>query len=118
VRDVPSFSYYLNATTMKNNLTKYAQMIQARLPDAQIFIHDVTGKENHFKAIVVSSEFVGKNLVEQHRIVNDSLQEHLLSKVLHSLALNTYTPEGWIKDPLSKAITKSSIYTLYSQSNE
>ena len=76
MRDVPSFSYYLNATTMKNNLTKYAQMIQARLPDAQIFIHDVTGKENHFKAIVVSSEFVGKNLVEQHRIVNDSLQEH------------------------------------------
>ncbi|MFK8185021.1 MAG: BolA family protein [Phormidesmis sp.] len=103
---------------MKNNLTKYAQMIQDHLPDAQIFIHDVTGKENHFKAIVVSSEFVGKNLVGQHQIVNESLKEHLLSKVLHSLALNTYTPEGWKKDPLSKAINESSIYTRYSQSDE
>lgn len=93
-------------------------MIQSHLPDAQIFIHDVTGKENHFKAIVISSKFVGKNMVQQHRIVNDSLQEHLLSKVLHSLALNTYTPEGWEKNPLSKAINESSIYTLYSQSDE
>lgn len=93
-------------------------MIQDHIPDAQIFIHDVTGNENHFKAIVVSPEFVGKNLVEQHRIVNDSLQEHLLSKALHSLALNTYTPEGWEKNPLSKAINESSIYTRYSQSDE
>lgn len=103
---------------MKNNLNKYAQMIQAHLPDAQIFIHDVTGNEHHFKAIVVSSEFVGKNLVEQHRIVNNSLQEHLLSKVLHSLALNTYTPEKWEKNPLSKTIAQSPVYTLYSQSDE
>lgn len=100
---------------MKNNLIKYAEMIQSQLPDAQIFMNDVTGTENHFKAIVVSSEFVGKNLVEQHRIVNDSVQEHLISKVLHSLALNTYTPQEWEKDPLSKAINESSVYTRYAK---
>jgi acid stress-induced BolA-like protein IbaG/YrbA len=100
------------------NFAKYAQLIQSHLPDAQIFIQDVTGKGHHLKALVISSEFVGKNKVKQHKMVYDSLQEHLLSKVIHSLALNTYTPEVWEKDPLSKAITRSPIYTNYSQIDE
>ncbi|MEA5417820.1 BolA/IbaG family iron-sulfur metabolism protein [Spirulina sp. CCNP1310] len=98
--------------------TQYTQMIQSHLPDAQVFINDVTGKGNHLKALVISAEFVGQNKVKQHKMVYGALEEHLLSKVIHSLALNTYTPEGWEKDPLSKAIATSAIFTNYAQSDE
>ncbi|WP_084669178.1 BolA family protein [Spirulina major] len=97
---------------------KYTQMIQSHLPDAQVFLHDVTGKGNHLKALVISSKFVGANRVKQHKMVYDSLQEHLISKVIHSLALNTYTPEGWEKDPLSKSIPNSPIFANYAQSDD
>jgi acid stress-induced BolA-like protein IbaG/YrbA len=93
-------------------------MIQTHLPDAQVFIHDVTGKGNHLKALVISSEFVGQSKVKQHKMVYGALQEHLTSKVIHSLALNTYTPEIWEKDPLSKLMANSPIFKDYSQSAE
>uniref|UniRef100_A0A6B2LU73 BolA-like protein n=1 Tax=Arcella intermedia TaxID=1963864 RepID=A0A6B2LU73_9EUKA len=43
---------------------------------------------------MVSSEFEGKSLLEQHRMVNTTLQEELQSGV-HALALKTMTPERW-----------------------
>jgi len=53
----------------------------------------VDGDGVHFEAIVVSSEFEGKGLLEQHQMVYKALGE--LMKDIHALSLKTYTPDQW-----------------------
>ncbi|MGK7931623.1 MAG: BolA family protein [Microcystaceae cyanobacterium] len=77
------------------NFDEYAQMIKASLPDAQVFINDLTGGGDHLEAVVISSKFAGQNKVKQHQMVYGALQEHLASEAIHALALKTYTPETW-----------------------
>ena len=52
------------------------------------------GSESHFKVVVVSNDFLDKNLVAQHRMVYKLLGGELQSQV-HALALHTYTEQGW-----------------------
>lgn len=52
------------------------------------------GSESHFKVVVVSNDFAGKNLVTQHRMIYRLLGSELESQV-HALALHTYTEQGW-----------------------
>ncbi|SDH16299.1 BolA protein [Pseudomonas benzenivorans] len=51
------------------------------------------GLETHYKAVIVSPQFVGLNAVKRHQKVYASLGE-LMGQV-HALALHTYTPEEW-----------------------
>lgn len=52
------------------------------------------GSESHFKLVVVTDEFKGKQLVARHRIINKLLASELAGPV-HALALHTLTPEEW-----------------------
>lgn len=52
------------------------------------------GSESHFKLILVSELFVGKRLIQRHRMVNEVLAEELASDI-HALAMHTYTPQEW-----------------------
>ncbi len=70
-------------------------MIKQGLPDAQVQIQDLTGGGDHYQAIVVSSHFAGKNLVQQHQLVYGTLREAMATEAIHALALKTYTPEAW-----------------------
>lgn len=57
--------------------------------------HNVpAGSESHFKVVVVSSNFEGRNLVARHREVYRLLDEELRTGV-HALALHTYTEADW-----------------------
>ncbi|WP_022961899.1 BolA family protein [Halopseudomonas pelagia] len=51
------------------------------------------GSESHFKAVVVSQQFVGLNAVKRHQAVYRSLGDLMAS--IHALALHTYTPDEW-----------------------
>jgi len=51
----------------------------------------------HFEAIVISSLFEGKSLVEQHQLVMNALKD-LFSTTLHALSLKTYTPKEWNRE--------------------
>ncbi len=68
-------------------------MIKAELPDAQIQVQDLTGGGDHYQVTVVSSQFAGKGLVQQHQLVYRALQQAMSSEAIHALALKTYTPE-------------------------
>ncbi len=70
-------------------------MIKAKLPDAKVIVKDLTGGGDHLEAIVVSSEFEGKNRVKQHQLVYGALNEAMASEAIHALALKTYTPQDW-----------------------
>ncbi|KST62092.1 MULTISPECIES: BolA family protein [Mastigocoleus] len=68
-------------------------MIKAELPDAQVEVQDLTGGGDHYQVTVVSSQFEGKRLVQQHQLVYGALNEAMSSEAIHALALKTLTPQ-------------------------
>ena len=70
-------------------------MIRAGLPDAQVQVQDLTGTMDHYKVVVVSSQFEGKRLVQRHQLVYGALRQVLSSEALHALTMETYTPQDW-----------------------
>ncbi len=52
------------------------------------------GSESHFKVVVVSDDFTGKNLLARHRLINEILADELRHKI-HALALHTYSVQEW-----------------------
>jgi stress-induced morphogen len=69
-------------------------LIQAALPDAMVSATDTTGGGDHWSAIVVTTAFHGKTLVERHRMVYAALGD-LMRREIHALALTTDTPEEY-----------------------
>lgn len=58
-------------------------------------MHNVpAGSESHFKLVVVSDQFAGKNLIARHRAINKLLADQLKNDI-HALSMHTYTPEEW-----------------------
>ena len=56
---------------------------------------ELDGDGQHFQAVIVSSEFVGKNRVQRQQRVYQTLQEKLATGELHALSFKTLTPEEW-----------------------
>ncbi|MCW9024663.1 MAG: BolA/IbaG family iron-sulfur metabolism protein [Gammaproteobacteria bacterium] len=52
------------------------------------------GSESHFKLVVVSEAFDGKNLLARHRLINEILADELANKI-HALTMHTYTLAEW-----------------------
>ncbi len=69
--------------------------IKAVIPDAEVFLRDMTGDANHFDAVVVSDTFKGMSRVAQHQLVMGALKNYLSSGVLHALALKTFHKAAW-----------------------
>lgn len=65
-------------------------LIKAGMPDADV---EVTGDGRHFEAVVVSSAFDGKSLVQRHRMVMNTVQQQIASDELHALSIKAYTPD-------------------------
>lgn len=57
---------------------------------------EVRGDGQHFEAIIVSGEFRGKNMVQQHQRVYQALGDRMKEEV-HALSMKTFTPEDWAK---------------------
>lgn len=70
-------------------------MIKAAIPDAEVQIQDLTGGGDHYQVTVVSSQFEGKGLVQQHQLVYRAVQQAMSSEAIHALSLRTYTPQSW-----------------------
>lgn len=65
--------------------------IRSALPDAEVTLKDLTGTQDHWEAVIVSTAFEGKSLIERHRIVNRALAEELKGPI-HALTLTVKTP--------------------------
>jgi stress-induced morphogen len=73
------------------------QRIREGIPDVQLLeIEDLTGTQDHYRAVVVSASFEGKTRIEQHQAVYGALGE-LMAGPVHALALSTFTPAAWAK---------------------
>lgn len=63
------------------------------MPQASVAVKDTVGDGNHFQVTVVSTDFEGKTLVEQHKMVYQALSD----LDLHAIGLKTSSPgEGAI----------------------
>jgi stress-induced morphogen len=70
-------------------------LIKAGITDATVKVTDLTGGGDHYKATVVSAQFAGKSLVQQHQLVYGTVKSAMASEAIHALALETFTPEAW-----------------------
>lgn len=48
----------------------------------------------HFEAVIVSPEFVGKSMIQQHQLVYAALGGRMRAEI-HALSMQTMTPEKW-----------------------
>jgi len=71
-------------------------LIRQGLPSATVRVVDQVGDGNHFQAVVVSSAFAGKALVERHQLVYGSLKGAMADRI-HALSIKTYTPDEWAR---------------------
>lgn len=71
------------------------RLIEGGIPGTEAIIK---GEGDHFEAIVISESFVGQSTVKQHQLVYGTLG-NLMQAEIHALALHTYTPEQWKKQP-------------------
>lgn len=60
-------------------------------------IVSVDGDGTHFDALIVSTEFEGKSLIERHKLVYSVLGDAMKERI-HALSLKTFTPEQWEKN--------------------
>ena len=68
--------------------------IEQGLPKAEVAVQDLTGNLDHFQVLVISEDFQGKTMVEQHQMVYEALGD-AMKEAIHALALKTFTPEQW-----------------------
>jgi acid stress-induced BolA-like protein IbaG/YrbA len=69
------------------------QMIETGLPGSQVQVLGDDGQ--HFEAVIVTEDFVGKSMLQQHRMVYATLGDGMEQGAIHALAMKTYTPESW-----------------------
>lgn len=77
------------------NPSQVESMIKAGIPDAQVQVQDLTGGGDHYQVVVVSSQFEGKRLIQQHQMVYGAVQQAMSTEAIHALSLKTFTPETW-----------------------
>ena len=75
-------------------ITQIEEKIKQKLKTILVEVVDLRGGD-HIQVIVVSSEFEGKTLVEQHKIVYDIFSHEMKTNEIHALTLKTYSPTQW-----------------------
>lgn len=73
------------------------KIIEERLPGSKAIVQDLTGTQDHYQVVVVSSAFEGKKMIDQHRMVKAFFDGDIQSGEVHALSLKTFTPQEWEK---------------------
>jgi stress-induced morphogen len=70
--------------------TTIRQLLEDAFPGAAaVDVEDRTGGGDHFQVTVVSADFDGLPLIDQHRRVNDALSAPLADGSIHELRIRT-----------------------------
>ncbi len=77
-------------------IDKVRGQLEKAFPDDRIELSSPQQDDNHFQLLIVSEQFAGKSMVEQHQLVYRALGD-AMQEAIHALALRTYTPEQWQK---------------------
>ena len=74
----------------QETLTDY---IRLSMPDAVVTMIDKTGTMDHLKVTIVSDAFQGKNLLDRHRLIYQTLDAPMKDGRIHALELTAKTKE-------------------------
>lgn len=66
------------------------ELIKAGIPDAQVFVEDMTGTRDHLAITVVSNAFEGKLTFQRHQMLMNLLKDELKTRI-HAVKLETMT---------------------------
>ena len=69
--------------------------IESTLVGSQAQVKDLTGTADHYQVIVISPQFEGKSMIDQHRLVKGVFEKDIASGEVHALSLKTFTPAQW-----------------------
>jgi stress-induced morphogen len=67
--------------------------IRRAMPDALVTMIDKTGTMDHLRVTIVSDAFLGKNLLDRHRLIYQALDAPLKDGRIHALELTAKTKE-------------------------
>ena len=67
-------------------------LVQNAIPDAEVNALDKTGMSDHFIIHVTSKEFVDKNVMERHRLVQGCLNDAMQDGRIHAAEIKTDVP--------------------------
>ncbi len=67
--------------------------IRQVFPDAAVTVIDKTGTQDHLIVRVTSGGFLGKNLLDRHRMVYQALAAPMKDGRIHALEITAKTPE-------------------------
>ena len=74
----------------QETLTEY---LRRAMPDAMVTMIDRTGTMDHLKVLVVSDAFLGKNLLDRHRLIYQALDAPMKDGRIHALELTAKTKD-------------------------
>jgi len=73
------------------NIEEIKSLIESGLSTSYV---NVIGDGTHFEAIVVSSDFENRILLDRHKLVYEALGDAMIEDI-HAISLKTYTPDQW-----------------------
>jgi acid stress-induced BolA-like protein IbaG/YrbA len=56
---------------------------------------EVSGDGRHWAAVIVSSAFEGRRLIQRHQMVYATLGQRIQTDEVHALSMKTHTPAEW-----------------------
>ncbi|MGO9135862.1 MAG: BolA/IbaG family iron-sulfur metabolism protein [Methylovirgula sp.] len=68
------------------------RLIKEGIPDAKVQMTALQDDNDHWAAVVISSEFTGKSKLQQHQLVYKALGANMGGE-LHALQLTTFAPK-------------------------
>ena len=76
---------------------KITKILEENIKDSKVFIQDITGSNNHFNLIDISSVFNGLTMIQQHQVIYKLLGS-MITKEVHALQIKTLTWTQWKKE--------------------
>lgn len=66
-------------------------LIETAIPGAVVEVADLTGTSDHFDIHVTAAAFAGLSRIDQHKLVQSALSEHL-TRSIHAVRIKTVLP--------------------------
>ena len=73
------------------NIEEIKSLIESGISTSYV---NVVGDGTHFEAVIVSSDFENKIMIDRHKLVYNALGDAMNEKI-HAISLKTYTPGQW-----------------------
>jgi len=78
------------------DLAEVKRLIEDALPGSRVSVTDLTGGGDHLAVVVTASQFAGRGLIDQHKMIHAALRHKMApaSGEIHALQIKTIASES------------------------